>query len=115
MRGPAARGAGRQGGRVVGDGGRSEHRESDRRGRAYPRHRHVHPAAKRRGVARRLVRAAAEHARGRGATVLDAYPADHLGGTSSTDFMGVKQWFLDEGFTAVRRARSKTVVRLDLG
>ncbi|MDQ3979720.1 MAG: GNAT family N-acetyltransferase [Actinomycetota bacterium] len=74
----------------------------------------VHSEARRRGVARRLVRAAVAHARSRGATAVEAYAADALGGTSSQDFMGVKQWFLDEGFHPVRRARSKTVVRYDL-
>ncbi len=75
---------------------------------------YVHPVARRHGVARVLVRAAVEHASARGATAVEAYAADGLGGTSSTDFMGVKDWFLDEGFHPVRRARSKTVVRRDL-
>ena len=75
---------------------------------------YVHPVARRRGVAGLLVRAAVEHARARGATAVEAYAADGLGGTSSTDFMGVKDWFLDEGFRPVRRARSKTVVRSEL-
>lgn len=50
----------------------------------------------------------------RGGNAVEAYAADRLGGTSSTDFMGVTDWFLAEGFRPVRRARSKTVVRLDL-
>ncbi len=75
---------------------------------------YVDPRARRRGVARLLVRGAVEHARARGAGAVEAYAADGLGGTSSTDFMGVKDWFLEEGFRPVRRARSKTVVRLDL-
>jgi GNAT superfamily N-acetyltransferase len=74
---------------------------------------YVHATVKRQGVARRLLRAAVEHARARKARALEAYAADQLGGTSSTDFMGVKDWFLDEGFRPVRRARSKTVVRVD--
>lgn len=75
----------------------------------------VHPEARRRGVARHLVRAAVHHARSRGATAVEAYAAERLGGTSSQDFMGVKQWFVEEGFRPVRPARSKTVVRFDLG
>ena len=75
----------------------------------------VHAEARRRGVARSLVRAAIEHARSQGANALEAYAADGLGGTSSQDFMGVRQWFLDEGFRPVGRARSKTIVRHDLG
>ncbi len=75
---------------------------------------YVHSSTRRRGVARRLVRGAVEHARARGATALEAYAADRLGGTSSTDFMGVAGWFVEEGFRPVRRARSKTVVRLEL-
>ncbi len=76
---------------------------------------YVHPSARRRGVARHLVRAAVDHARARGATAVEAYTADRLGATSSTDFMGVVDWFVDEGFRPVRRARSKTVVRLEIG
>ena len=75
---------------------------------------YVHAEAKRQGIARRLVRAAVGHARSRGATAVEAYAADGLGGTSSTDFMGVRDWFEREGFRPVRRARSKTVMRLDL-
>ena len=75
---------------------------------------YVHPTARRRGVAGALVRAAVDHARRRGADAVEAYPADRLAGTTSTDFMGVKDWFLREGFRPVRRARSKTVVRLEL-
>lgn len=75
---------------------------------------YVHPSARRQGVARRLVQAAVDHARSEGANAVEAYAADRLGGTSSTDFMGVRDWFLDAGFRPVRRARSKTVVRLDL-
>ncbi len=75
---------------------------------------YVHPSARRRGVARRLLRGAVEHARGRGASAVEAYAADRLGGTSSTDFMGVVDWFVEEGFHPVRRARSKTVVRFQL-
>jgi GNAT superfamily N-acetyltransferase len=75
---------------------------------------YVHPSARRQGVAHALVRAALGHARARGAVALEAYAADSLGGTSSQDFMGMKDWFFEEGFRPVRRARSKTVVRLDL-
>ncbi len=74
----------------------------------------VHPSARRRGVARQLIRAAVDRARSRGATAVEAYAADGLGGSSSQDFMGVRDWFVDEGFEPVRKARSKTVVRLDL-
>jgi GNAT superfamily N-acetyltransferase len=75
---------------------------------------YVHPSARRRGVARALVGRAVEHARERGAAAVEAYAADRLAGTSSTDFMGTGDWFLEEGFQPVRRARSKTVMRLDL-
>ena len=75
---------------------------------------YVHPTARRRGVARRLLRGAVEDARSRGASVVEAYAADGVAGTSSQDFMGTTEWFIEEGFQPVRRARSRTVVRLDL-
>ena len=75
---------------------------------------YVHPSARRQGIPGELVRAAVSDARARGARAVEAYAADRLGGTSSQDFMGVTGWFLAEGFQPVRRARSKTVLRLDL-
>ena len=75
---------------------------------------YVHSSHKRQGITRALIAGAIDHARSRGGSVLEAYPSDVLRNTSSTDFMGCTQWFLDAGFEATGTAGAKTVVRYDL-
>ncbi len=58
-----------------------------------------------RGMARRLVEAAAAHARARGATVLEAYPVDP--DSPSYRFMGFVSMFRAAGFQEVGRAGTR--------
>lgn len=69
---------------------------------------HVDRRARGRGVAGALLRAAVEHARQRGASVIDAYPSE------PPDYKGRLQWYLDAGFTPLREAGKRTVVRLEV-
>lgn len=65
------------------------------------------------GIARRLINAAVEHARERGATVVEAYPVDH--DSPSYKFMGIVSSFEGLGFEKVGRAGSRRhVMRLFL-
>jgi GNAT superfamily N-acetyltransferase len=65
------------------------------------------------GIARRLLEAAVEHARARGARVVEAYPVDP--DSPSYRFMGFLPTFLAAGFRKVGTAGSRRhVVRLHL-
>ncbi|MGD2147156.1 MAG: GNAT family N-acetyltransferase [Anaerolineae bacterium] len=65
------------------------------------------------GVARRLLDAAVVHARGRGATIVEAYPVDP--DSPSYRFMGFVPMFEAAGFREVGRAGIRRhVMRLDL-
>ncbi len=66
---------------------------------------YVEPAAKRRGVASELLAAAVEHAVGRGARAVEAYP--HVRG----DYMGSPEMFDAAGFQPVREAGKRVVMR----
>ena len=69
---------------------------------------------RRRGIARRLLDAAVDHARSRGATVVEAYPVDP--DSPSYRFMGFVPLFEDAGFREVGTAGSRRhVMRLRLG
>lgn len=65
---------------------------------------------------RRLIRAAVEHARERGALIVEAYPLDldrnaHAGEL----YVGTFRAFVDEGFVEVaRRSPTRPIVRLEL-
>ncbi len=61
-----------------------------------------------RGISRLLLDAAVEHARARGATVVEAYPVDP--DSPSYRFMGFRSLYLDAGFTEVGRAGSRRYV-----
>lgn len=61
------------------------------------------------GVGPALLAAAVEHAIARGATAVEAYPGD------PPDYKGRLDWFLAFGFTPVREAGKRTVVRYDPG
>ncbi|GAA5074807.1 GNAT family N-acetyltransferase [Streptomyces similanensis] len=78
---------------------------------------YVHPRHRGAGVARELVRAAVEHARGRGAAVLEAYPVDEALGPVPTDaaYHGLVGLLAAEGFEEVaRRTPKRPVMRLRL-
>jgi Acetyltransferase (GNAT) family. len=66
--------------------------------------------ARRRGVAARLVDAAVEHARARGARVIEGYP--HR--SSSDYYMGSLALFERAGFAPVRDAGKRTIVQRKL-
>lgn len=57
------------------------------------------------GIGAAMLTAAVDHATSRGATAVEAYPAD------PPDYKGRLDWFLDYGFTPVREAGKRTVVR----
>ena len=66
------------------------------------------------GMARRLLGAAIEHARSRGASVVEAYPVDP--DSPSYGFMGRVPLFESAGFQKVGRAGSRRhVMRLEVG
>lgn len=68
---------------------------------------------RRRGVNRRLLEAAAAHARSRGAKVLEAYPVD--ADSPSYRHMGFVSTFEEQGFVEIGRAGSRRhVMRLAL-
>jgi GNAT superfamily N-acetyltransferase len=69
------------------------------------------------GVANELLKGAVEHARARGASVLEAYPVDTAGGRrpSANLFTGTLSMFKRAGFREVDRLRgAQLVVRLPL-
>lgn len=70
---------------------------------------YVHPSAKRGGVATALLAAAVDYARARGASAVEAYPGD------PADYMGWSSGFERLGFSAVRTAGKRTVMRLTTG
>ena len=76
------------------------------------------PRAERgKGVANALLKAAVDHARGRGAATLEAYPVDTAGGRhpSANLFTGTLGMFVRAGFQVVDRPRgTQLVVRLPL-
>jgi GNAT superfamily N-acetyltransferase len=76
------------------------------------------PRAERgKGLGRVLLRAATDHARNRGAALLEAYPVDTGGERrpSADLFTGTLAMFKAAGFREVgRRGRSQPIVRLDL-
>lgn len=66
-----------------------------------------------RGLARRLLRAAIDHAADQGATVVEAYPVDPE--SPSYRFMGFVEMFADAGFREVGMAgRRRHVMQLEL-
>lgn len=75
----------------------------------------VHRNHRGRGMMRRLVDAAIDHARSSGATMLEAYPKDLEELSPSTDaaYTGLLPVFLDAGFHEVaRHAMGRPIVRL---
>jgi GNAT superfamily N-acetyltransferase len=69
----------------------------------------VDKPAQRRGVARELLEAAAEHAFGRGASSLEAYPHK----TDRANYMGHVALFERAGFRPVRETSKRVVMRLE--
>lgn len=71
----------------------------------------VRSSARRRGIQTGLLRAAVDHARSKGADVVEAYPVDP--GSPSYRFMGFRPTFLAAGFEEVGRVGSRRhVMRL---
>jgi GNAT superfamily N-acetyltransferase len=66
---------------------------------------YVDPRAKRKGVARALLKAAVDHAFAHGATAIEAFPHER------GDYMGSPQLFAETGFEALRVAGKRTLVR----
>jgi GNAT superfamily N-acetyltransferase len=66
---------------------------------------YVDPRAKKRGVATELLRGAVEHAVGKGAAAVEAYP--HQRG----DYMGSPEMFAAAGFESVRDAGTRRIMR----
>ncbi len=77
----------------------------------------VHRKFRRRGLTGVLIRAAAEHARSKGASIIEAYPYDGPETLSAASaFMGLASTFRKLGFVEVaRRAENHPVMRLELG
>jgi GNAT superfamily N-acetyltransferase len=71
---------------------------------------YVHPAAKRHGVARALLDAAAAYAASRGASILEGYAA-RAGHPNIDAYTGYLPMFLAAGFEPVRAAGRRTIVR----
>lgn len=70
---------------------------------------YIHRSAKRNGVARALLRAAVDHARAHGATLVEGYPVRPGDGDP---FTGFEDMFLAEGFREVaRRSPRRSIVR----
>jgi len=68
---------------------------------------------RKRGMMRRFIRAAVEHARARGATAVEAYPVDE--DSPSYRFMGFVSTFKNSGFREVGRAgKRRHIMRLEL-
>lgn len=69
---------------------------------------------RRRGVTRALIDAAVDYARGRGASIVEAYPVDAKTGkvNAAEAFTGLLDTFLKAGFREVaRRSRRRAIVR----
>jgi GNAT superfamily N-acetyltransferase len=76
----------------------------------------VDRSARRRGVARALLRAAVEFAGERGATAVEAYPLER-GADAASLYVGALDWFTAEGFVPVGAGAGgakRVVVRRDL-
>jgi GNAT superfamily N-acetyltransferase len=67
---------------------------------------HIHPSARRKGVAKALLHAAVEHALRRGARAIEAYPHQRR-----PDYMGSAEMFEAAGFRPVRSASVRTIMR----
>jgi GNAT superfamily N-acetyltransferase len=80
---------------------------------------YVAPAARRSGVTHTLVDAACDHARRRGADVLEALPRSSARGRSAAElYVGTRRLFAAHGFEQVRGKRSsggRVVMRRKLG
>jgi GNAT superfamily N-acetyltransferase len=76
----------------------------------------VHRKFRRRGLTEALIRAAVAFARGKGATIVEAYPYDGDDRTSGASlFMGVASTFRKVGFVEVaRHAANNPIMRLTL-
>lgn len=78
----------------------------------------VRPEFRRRGLARELLAGAVEHARGRGAHVLEGYPVDpeqRPSLSAAERYHGTVALFRDGGFEVVRRpSASRAIMRLEL-
>ncbi len=76
----------------------------------------VRKGYRRKGLMRRLIGAAIDHARERGATVLEAYPVEVCGKSGRSElYFGSLGAFLDNGFSEVARfLPSRPMVRLTL-
>jgi len=74
----------------------------------------VSKRARGRGVARRLLAAAIEHARRSGATHLEAYPADTEGARipSANAYTGTLSMFEDAGFEVIARRQANASTRI---
>ncbi|WP_197679116.1 GNAT family N-acetyltransferase [Auraticoccus monumenti] len=71
---------------------------------------------RRRGISRALAREAVQHARRRGATALEAYPARAAGALAEELHVGTPDTFLDAGMRLVHWVSPRrAVVRIDLG
>ena len=69
------------------------------------------------GLGTRMLEAAADHARSRGAAILEGYPTDTAGGTLPDPFVfsGLAEIFLKAGFEEVaRRSKSRPIFRKKL-
>lgn len=69
---------------------------------------HVDRGHRGEGIGVAMLDAALRHAEERGARIVEAYPGD------PPDYKGRLSWFLDAGFTPVREAGKRTVVRKEL-
>jgi len=77
----------------------------------------VHREFRRLGVSEALLRAAIEHARARGAEILEGYPVEPRGGTTPAAFAwtGLARAFAKAGFVeVVRRSATRPIFRLEV-
>ncbi len=77
----------------------------------------IHRSARRQGVATALLRAAADHARRKGARILEGYPQEPKKDPMPAAFAwtGIASSFLRAGFTEVaRRSPTRPIMRLEL-
>jgi GNAT superfamily N-acetyltransferase len=77
----------------------------------------VAKAHRKQGLGTRMLEAAGEHARSRGAIILEGYPTDTAGGALPDPFVfsGLAENFLKAGFTEVaRRSKSRPIFRKKL-